>query len=280
MFAAVLSLLEPLTQPYVLRGAVELVLLGIAGGVIGSWIVLRQLAFYTHSIGAATFPGLVAAVGLGLPLQLGGVVAAASGAGVLKLLMNRARLRADAATGLMLVAALTLGALLATNVFSLRTTVDTLLFGSVLSVSWLDLCLAFAGCATALFINWRFQRCWMVSSFEGREQSGRSSSVSSEYLLLVVITACIVIALNAVGALLITVIFVLPAVTARLVCNRIGKLQVVSVFIAVVQALVALVLAVHLDVSVGPLLAVLSTACFLGVFVAVRTRSLTAAVWS
>ena len=56
--------------PYIQRGVVELLLLAVIAGVLGTWIVLRRLPFYTHAIGTAAFPGLVVAGPWGMPAQV------------------------------------------------------------------------------------------------------------------------------------------------------------------------------------------------------------------
>ena len=98
-----------LDAPYVQRAIAELALLAVLAGVLGSWIVLRRLAFYTHAVGTATFPGLVVAVPWGVAPQLTALAAALGfGAGIERLSRSR-RLDAGAATGLLLVAALAAG---------------------------------------------------------------------------------------------------------------------------------------------------------------------------
>ena len=62
-------MLEPLQLPFVQRGMVELLLLSIGAGLLGTWIVLRGLAFFSHAVGTAAFPGLVLADGLGLHVK-------------------------------------------------------------------------------------------------------------------------------------------------------------------------------------------------------------------
>jgi hypothetical protein len=64
--------LEPFQLPFVQHGIVEVLILAVAGGIIGTWIVLRGLAFYAHAVGTAAFPGLVLADGLGFAAVLGG----------------------------------------------------------------------------------------------------------------------------------------------------------------------------------------------------------------
>ena len=58
-------MLEPFQLPFVQRGLIEILILAVPAGLLGTWIVLRGLAFFSHAVGTATFPGLVLADGLG-----------------------------------------------------------------------------------------------------------------------------------------------------------------------------------------------------------------------
>src|SRR5215211_5384278 len=125
-------MLDPFQLVFVQRGVLEIAALSIAAGLIGTWIVLRGLAFYAHAVGTAAFPGLVLADGLGFAAVLGAGATAALVAIAVGLLARRegARDRYDSLTALVLVAALALGVILASDVFHSAGSVETLLFGS------------------------------------------------------------------------------------------------------------------------------------------------------
>ena len=106
----------------------------VAGGLLGAWIVLRRLAFFTHAVGSATFPGLVVADAAGLQ-------PAARGPGGRARLRGRRRARRArraraerGAPALLLVAALAGGVILASDVFDSGAAVDRLLFGTLLGL--------------------------------------------------------------------------------------------------------------------------------------------------
>jgi len=63
--------LDPFQLPYVQRGLIEILILAVGAGVLGTWIVLRGLAFFSHAVGTAAFPGLVLAEGIGFAAPLG-----------------------------------------------------------------------------------------------------------------------------------------------------------------------------------------------------------------
>ena len=118
--------------------------------MLGSWIVLRRLAFYTHAVGTATFPGLVVAVPWGVAPQLTALAAALGfGAGIERLSRGR-RMDPGAATGLLLVAALAAGSVLASDVYESGAGVDQLLFGTLIGLSERDVWLTAAAVVAAL----------------------------------------------------------------------------------------------------------------------------------
>ena len=89
--------LEPFHYAFVQRGLLEVLLLSVRPGVLGVWIVLRGLAFYSHAVGTAAFPGLVLADGLGFPAPLGALAAALVFAFGVERLARRARAAATTA---------------------------------------------------------------------------------------------------------------------------------------------------------------------------------------
>src|SRR5438093_4705181 len=156
----------PFHYAFVQRGLFEVLLLSVGAGLLGTWIVLRGLAFYSHAVGTAAFPGLVVADGLALPAPLGAAVAAAAfGLGVERLARGR-RSGSDSATALVLVGALALGVILASDVFHSGTNVETLLFGSLLLVGRSDLYFAAATSAVALLATLAVGRRWLAIGFD------------------------------------------------------------------------------------------------------------------
>src|SRR4029453_5274973 len=101
--------------PFLREALLELLLLAITGGVLGTWIVLRRLAFFSHAAGSATFPGLVAADASGVTPTIAGIAIALGYAGGVQRTAGAARDHGEA-TALLLVAALATGVILASDV--------------------------------------------------------------------------------------------------------------------------------------------------------------------
>jgi len=252
-----------LSAPYVQRALLEMLLLAVPAGMLGGWIVLRRHAFFAHAVGSVSFPALVLASAWGIAPQLA-ALAAALGFGVAQERLGRVqRIGADAATALLLVGALAAGVVLASDVFESGTEVDTLLFGSLLGLSATDLWLTALVAGATVVLDAALRRHWLGTGFEpaGARALGLRP-VLAERLLLAGIAATAVVALDAVGALLVTVVLVVPAATARLLTDRLATLQLAAVALAAVEGLAAVWLADALNVGAGSALAVLGGGVF------------------
>jgi manganese/iron transport system permease protein len=253
-----------LSAPYIQRGIVEILLLAVIAGVLGTWVVLRRLPFYTHAIGTATFPGLVVAGPWGVPAQLTALVCAVGFGGVLERVQRTRRLDPDAAIGLLLVAALAIGVVLASDVYESGAGVDRLLFGSLIALRPVDIWLTALAAVGALFCAAALRRSWLASGFDpdGARAGGVRVAFGDRALLLAVAVA-VVVALDAVGALLVTVVLTVPAATVRLFEPDLRMQQVATSVVAAAEGLLAIVVADGFNIGPGPAMAVIG-ACVYG----------------
>src|SRR3954469_19024140 len=229
--------------PFMRTAVVELCLLGVAGGLLGAWIVLRRLAFFAHAVGGATFPGLVVADATGVrPLVAALAVALAYAGGVHRAGSRAGGRAADAVTGLLLVAALALGVILASDVYHSGARVDRLLFGSLLGLDGGDLAAAAGGAAAAALATLLLGPAWLASGFdrEGARTLGAPVG-TADALLLVLIAVAVVTALPGVGDLLTTALFIVPAATTRLVARSVPELLIGSVALAAAEGVLGAV---------------------------------------
>ena len=267
-------MLEPFRYPFVQAGLVEVLLLAPAAGLLGAWIVLRGLSFYSHAVATASFPGLVLADGLGAPALTGALGAAL----VFALCMERiGRARdtgEDSVAGLVLTGALALGVILASDVFHSASSVESLLFGSLLAIGRGDQAVAAGTSLLVVTLALPLARPWLATGFEAEDARalGLRSRVP-ELVLLGLVALSVVAALAATGALLVAALFVVPAATVRLVTRRVSTLQLGAVALAAIEGVAGLWLSVEANVPPGAAIAVLAGS----VFVLVAAARLTVA---
>lgn len=267
------SPIDALSLPFIRTALLALALLAVAGGLLGTWIVLRRLAFFTHAVGAAAFPALVVAGPIGVGPQLAGLAAGLGyAAGVER--ASRSSRDLGAATGLLLVASLAAGVVLASDLVGAPASVDRLLFGTLLGLEPEDVAFAAAAAVLALAATLFLGRAWLASGFD--PDGARSLPVPVrllDALLLGLVATAAVASIPAVGALLVTSLFIVPAATARLLASSVRSLAAVAVALAGLESATGLYLAYALDVSPGPAIAALGAALYGTVALIQRART-------
>jgi ABC-type Mn2+/Zn2+ transport system permease subunit len=248
--------------PFLRDALFEVLLLAAAGGLLSAWIVLRRLAFFSHAVGSATFPGLVVADASGFSPLLAGLAVALGYAGGVER-AGRAGREPSEATALLLVAALAGGVVLASDVFESGAAVDRLLFGTLLGLEPADLALSAATVVLVGLASIGLGPVWAAIAFDpdGAPALGVPAA-RADFVLLALVAVAAVAAIPAVGALLVAAIYVLPGSAARLVARTIPSLLAWSVGLALTEGLVGLYAAYWLDLPPGPPVAVLGAATY------------------
>src|SRR3954470_6358182 len=237
----------------------EVVLLAAAGGLLSAWVVLRRLAFFSHAVGSATFPGLVVADATGFSPLLAGLAVALGYAGGVER-VGRAGREPGEATALLLVAALAGGVILASDVFDSGAAVGRLLFGTLLAIGPGDLALSAATAALVALATLALGRTWAAIAFDPDAAPALGlPAARADFVLLALVAVAAVAAIPAVGALLVAAIYVLPGASARLFARTIPGLLAWSAAFALAQGLLGLYAAYWLDLPPGPPVAVIGS---------------------
>jgi ABC-type Zn uptake system ZnuABC Zn-binding protein ZnuA/ABC-type Mn2+/Zn2+ transport system permease subunit len=253
--------LEPFQLPFVQRGLFEVLILAVPAGLLGTWIVLRGLAFFSHAVGTAAFPGLVLADGLGFAPPLGAFGAAVLFSAGSALLGRREEEATDSAVAIVLVGCLAAGTILASDVFGSGANVETLLFGSLLLIDGSDLILAGVAAGLTLTVSLLLGQRWLAAGFDPAATAPGAGGWL-DLALFGLIALATVAALSVVGALLVTALFVVPALTARLFAERMASWQLARVVLVALEGTVGLWLSVKTDAPPGATIAVVAGALF------------------
>ena len=254
-------MLEPFQLPFVQRGLFEILILAVPAGLLGTWIVLRGLAFFSHAVGTAAFPGLVLADGLGFAAPLGAFGAAVVFSAGSALLGRREEEATDSAVAIVLVGCLAAGTILASDVFGSGANIETLLFGSLLLIDGSDLVLAGVAAGLTLAVSLLLGQRWLALGFDPAAAAPGAGGWL-DLALFGLIALAITAALSVVGALLVTALFVVPALTARLFTERMPSWQLASVVLVALEGTVGLWLSVKTDAPPGATIAVVAGAVF------------------
>lgn len=264
---------------YFALAALELTLLGLLSGVIGTLIVLRRRSFFAVALSHATFPGGVVFAILGYNLLLGQALFAAVLVLVMTLLSRVPGQGGQVASGVVLSFGFALGTLLASLNPGLGVPVEALLVGSPLSVSPSDVMATAAVLILSLLVVGLFARRILFHTFDplGFRAAGfRAWPV--ELVVTATVAAGVVVAMPAVGAILGAAMLIAPAAAARLIVRRVWWIPALAAVLGVLGGLVGLWVSRVLDVAAGGAVGLTMTAIFLlayaGQWIAARARRL------
>lgn len=255
--------LEPWRSGITSRALAETTLIALAAGPLGCWVVLYGLSYSAESLSHALFPGLVIASLAGMPLEAGALLGVAVAAPAIVLAGRLHGIGADAGVAVAVTSLLGLGALLALSPETPRGVRD-LLFGDVLGVSGAELIGAAALAAGVLAaLRVAHGRLLLVGFDRSSARAFGSSPSAADLVLLALVGVFTVIAVQALGSLLILALLVGPAASARLLAHRLGPMMVLAAAIAVLAGIGGLYLSYHAGTAGGASIAAAVVACHL-----------------
>jgi len=271
-------LLEPLHYPFMLRGLAAAVLVGIVCAVVGTYVVLRGMAFFGDALAHTILPG----VALGYLFSggardtlfwwaLGTAVIAALGIGAIS---RQAQVKEDTAIGIIFAGMFALGIVLISTVRSYAVDLSHFLFGDVLGVSTGSLWLILIFGGLVLLTIGAFYKEFLTLSFDPvLAMTLRLPVGLLENLLLALIAVTIAVSLQTVGVALMVAMLVTPAATAYLLTHRLPVMMGLAATFASLSGVIGLYLSYYLSIASGAAIVLTATAIFLLVFIGKRFRT-------
>ena len=256
-------LLAPLELEFMQRALVAVVVVGAVCGVLGAFVVLRGLAFMGDALAHAIFPGVVVAYLLKGSLVVGGVLFGLLTALGIGLVARSRRVAEDTAIGILFAGAFALGVVLISTTRSYTRDLASFLFGNVLGVGPGDLALIAAVAVVVLAVVALLEKELVLISFDREVAEAMGYPVFRlDLLLLVLIALTIVVALQAVGNVLVMALLVTPSATARLLTNRLRPMMALGALIGALSGLIGLYASYYLDLAAGATIVLVATAIF------------------
>jgi ABC-type Mn2+/Zn2+ transport system permease subunit len=274
----VLALLGPLTEPFsdgiTARALAEVALLGVVGGALGTWVVLFGLSYSAESLAHSLFPGLVIAALTGFSVLLGGLGGIVVAALAVALAARVPAVGRDAAVAVVVTTSFGLGVLLALSPDS-PPGIQTLLFGDILGVTDLDLVLAAGLAAATLVALWALHGRLLAVGFDRSNASALGASpLLADVALLALLSATIVVAVQALGNLLLVALLVGPAAAARLLARRVWPMMALAVVLAVIGGAGGVYLSYYAETAAGASIALVVVALYAAIAAASGARLL------
>jgi manganese/iron transport system permease protein len=267
-------LLEPLKYGFMWRGLAAAAIVGLVCAVVGTFVVLRGMAFFGDALSHAILPGVAVAYlasGTGGLLFWGALGAAVLTAVGIGRISQDQKLREDTAIGVVFAGALALGIALMSTVRSYSVDLTHILFGNVLAITNNDLVLIGGfGLAVLLTVAALYKEFVVVAFDPVHAATLRLPIEGLRYLLLLLVAVTVVVALQTVGAGLMTAMLITPAATGYLLARKLSRMIGIAVLIGVFSGVAGLYLSYYVAVASGAAIVLIATACFVVAWTATR----------
>ncbi len=268
-------LIVPFQYSFMLRGLWASLIVGVVCPILGSYVVLRGMAFFGDALAHIILPGVVIAFLLGWPYAVGALIFGILAALLIGFISRRTDIKDDTAIGVVFAGAFALGVALISLQRSYAVDLTHILFGDLLGVSNADLLLMGILGLLVLLTVFAFYKEFLVLSFDPiLAKTLRLPVTFLQNLLLVLLAVVIVISLQAVGIALVLAMLVTPASSAYLLTKRLPNMMLLGALIGAVSSVLGLYLSFYINVASGASIVLVATAIFAIIFVATPRRGL------
>jgi ABC-type Mn2+/Zn2+ transport system permease subunit len=269
---------DPLAYGFVLRAFLAAIIVGVVCSVLGTYIVLRGMAFFGDALAHTILPGVVVAFLLGWPLAVGALVMGILTAVGIGALTSRGVIKEDTAIGVIFAGFFALGVAMLSATGNYTIDLAHFLFGNLLGVSTNDLLVTFVLGGLVLLLVFLFYKEFLVISFDPILASTlRLPAVFLRYLLLVLIAVTIVVSLQVVGIALMLAMLVTPAAAASMLTRRLPSMMVVSAMIGALSGVIGIYASFYLNIATGPAVVLAASVIFIFVFLFAPAKG---AIWT
>lgn len=259
--------------PFMQRAILGGVLLGILGGILGSFVVLRRLSLFGDVLGHAAFLGVVLAALFSLPPTLSLIVfIVAMGLGVV-FLVDRTDLSGDTILSIVKAGAVALGTVGFTFVSGYRGSLLSILFGDILAINNTDLILLailLVFTVTALILTLPQQILITLNPDLAHVQGIPVKKY--HYLFIIILSLMIALTIRAVGVLLVNAFLVIPAASAKLLCQEFLPFLITATVLGAASGVLGIVVSSGFNLPSGPSIVLVQLLGFLVTILTSRVR--------
>lgn len=257
-------LFTPLSYTFMQRGLLAAILVGIVCSVIGSYIVLRSLAYLGDALAHSVLPGVAIAYLVNGNLTIGALIAAILVALGIGFFTRDGEIKEDTAIGILFSAALSIGIAIISSVRTSAVDLSHILFGNLLGVSKSDLWgIGIIG-FIVLLTTFIMYKPLLVVTFDPVLATTLHLNVGLyKVLLLVILSLTIVLSIQTVGVALVSAMLVTPAATAYLVTRRLPTMMAISALIGILSSFIGLFASYYLNIASGAAIVLVATILFI-----------------
>lgn len=261
------NLFTLLQFPFMQRAIAGGVLMGLLGGLLGSFVTLRQLSFFSHAVGHAALIGVALGVLLHIEPTLMLLPFTLVFGLVVLYLIDRTDLASDSVLSIVLSGALAIGVILTSLIKGYRGNLMAVLFGDILAINTTDLILTAIVLFGAAFFLLSTLRQQILLTLNPAVAHVQGIPVQLyRYLFVVLLSLAVAVAIKAVGVLLVNAFLVIPASSAKLLSHHFTRFLTLSVFLGAISSITGMIISGLFNFASGPSIVLVQFMLFLAIF--------------
>jgi len=265
--------ITPFSYGFMRHALLAGVLVSITCAIVGTFVVLRGLAFIGDAMAHGVLPGIAVSLLLGYPAILGaavGTIIMISGIG---LITQRSRLSSDTAIGLLFVGMLALGVVIVSRSTSFSGDLVRILFGELLGVDTQAILIQLGAAILIAVTVLVCTRPFLLLCFDPEQaQVAGFSARLYHYVMLGLIAITVIVSFRTVGTLLVFGMLLAPAGTAALLGRRLGAMMAWAVVFGTLSVYLGLLASYHFNIAAGAAVVLVAIATFFIVFLVQAIR--------
>lgn len=255
--------IEPLSHTFMQHALLAALVIGVVCAILSCYVVLKGWSLMGDAISHAVFPGVIVAFLLVLPIALGAFVAGLFCAVCVGYLKNNTRLKEDTLMGVVFAGMFAAGLVMFTKIDTDQH-LKHILFGNLLGISDELLWQTLAICGIILTIIITKKRDLLLYCFDPSHARVAGLSLGLlHYGLLILLSATIVVAMQAVGVILVVAMLISPGITAFVVTTRFNTMLLVATLNSCFTSIFGVIISYHLDSATGATIVLLQALVFI-----------------
>ncbi len=256
-------MLETLSYPFFQRALIVGVIMAITAALLGVFIVIRRMSFFTDAVAHASLTGVALALLVGVHPFFGALLVSVAVGFLVSRLARRGKQEVDTVIGVLFSSTLALGVVLISLMHGYRANLFQYLFGDIIAVTNTDVLVSvILFVAVSAVFAFTLKQLIQISLHEDMARVDRVPVDLVEALFLILLACVVAVGLKVVGSILMSALMILPAATAQHIARSFRGMVIASVVIAVVSMILGLLVSAQLSIASGPAVVLVATLFF------------------
>lgn len=250
--------------PFIQRALIAGLILAVVSAILGVFVVLRRMSFFSDAIAHASLTGVAVGLLLQINPTIGAIVVSILVGLAMGFIMKKQSLASDTIIGVLFSSSVALAIFIISLLPGIQVDITSLLFGNVLTTTTADIYMAIVLLiATALFVRYATKPMLKYTFHTDIAEIEHKEMQVVNYLFLALLSLTIAVSLKIVGAILVSALIIIPAASAQNISKNLRSMVVFALLFGLISVFLGMYLSFIFDAPSGSAIVLTATSIFL-----------------